>query len=167
MLCPHPSCSFLSPSWPPCQHRRAMQSRVSLPQGRHATPAGSARRPSEHQRRLCNGHKRKHAIKFQSVMAPDGLTIHLSKPLVGCRHDAFILQESGLLEVLRRHCRVDDVHYCIHGDPAYPRSAHLYRPYLGNNLRPEEQQFNEKMSRVREAMDRSFATLRPWTSRRI
>ena len=31
-------------------------------------------RPGEHQRVLYNGHKRVHAIKFQSVVAPNGLT---------------------------------------------------------------------------------------------
>ena len=34
-------------------------------------------RPGEHQRVLFNGHKRVHAIKFQSVVAPNGLIVDL------------------------------------------------------------------------------------------
>ena len=32
-------------------------------------------RPGEHQRVLYNGHKRMHALKFQSVVAPNGMMI--------------------------------------------------------------------------------------------
>ena len=34
-------------------------------------------RPGEHQRVLFNGHKRVHAIKFKSVVAPNGLIVNL------------------------------------------------------------------------------------------
>jgi len=55
-------------------------------------------RPSRHQRQLYNGHKRQHAIKFQSVMAPDGLIIHLSRPFPGRRaHSVYeVGQENGV-----------------------------------------------------------------------
>ena len=39
-------------------------------------------RPGEHQRMMYNGHKRVHAIKFQSVVAPNGLVAHLYGPMV-------------------------------------------------------------------------------------
>ncbi|KAF4127781.1 putative DDE Tnp4 domain-containing protein, partial [Phytophthora infestans] len=61
-------------------------------------------RPTRNQRYMCNGHKvrdfldRKHALKYQSVIAPDGIIIHLSGPYAGTRHEAFILHESKLLE---------------------------------------------------------------------
>ena len=87
------------------------------------------------------------------------MIIHLSKPCIGCQHDAFVLQESGLLEVLRQHCRVGDIHYCLYDDPAYPMSSHLYRPYLGNNLQPEQRRFNEQMSRMREAVEWGYAQI--------
>ena len=38
-------------------------------------------RPGEHQRMMYNGHKRVHAIKFQSVVAPNGLLAHLYGPI--------------------------------------------------------------------------------------
>ena len=37
-------------------------------------------RPGEHQRIMYNGHKRVHAIKFQSVVAPNGLIANLYGP---------------------------------------------------------------------------------------
>ncbi|GMF49373.1 unnamed protein product [Phytophthora fragariaefolia] len=78
-------------------------------------------RPNKNQRYMFNGHKvylhsfqkanyqltyativtlqRKHALKYQSVITPDGIIIHLSGPFAGTRHDAFILYESKLLDV--------------------------------------------------------------------
>jgi hypothetical protein len=53
-------------------------------------------RPSKHQRKCYNGHKRVHALKFQSVTTPDGLIVHLFGPIEGRRHDCFLLQESQL-----------------------------------------------------------------------
>jgi len=118
-------------------------------------------RPSRHQRQLYNGHKRQHAIKFQSVMAPDGLIIHLSRPFPGRRHDSHILQESGLLDVLQRHCRVGDIRYCLYGDPAYSGSLspHLHRPYPGNDPQSDQREFNEGMNRVREAVEWGFGQI--------
>ena len=39
------------------------------------------------QRVAYNGHKRKHAMKFQGVTSPCGLALHLSGPLEGRRHE--------------------------------------------------------------------------------
>ena len=38
-------------------------------------------RPGEHQRVLYNGHKRVHALKFQSVVAPNGMIANLYGPV--------------------------------------------------------------------------------------
>ena len=38
---------------------------------------GAISRPGIHQRVLYNGHKRYHALKFQSVVAPNGLVANL------------------------------------------------------------------------------------------
>ena len=61
-------------------------------------------RPGEHQRVLFNGHKRVHAIKFQSVVAPNGLIVNLFGPVEGKRHDSGMLAMSGLLPILETHC---------------------------------------------------------------
>ena len=54
-------------------------------------------RPAQNQRSLYNSHKRYHCIKFQSVIAPNGLIANLFGPVKGKRHDSGILADSGLL----------------------------------------------------------------------
>ena len=45
-------------------------------------------RPGKNQRVLYNGHKRVHAIKFQSIVAPNGLIANLFGPVEGRRRDS-------------------------------------------------------------------------------
>lgn len=60
-------------------------------------------RPDENQRLVYNGHKRVHALKFQSLVVPNGL------------------DKSGLLTLLRPQCHTFTGHQlCIYGDPEYP-----------------------------------------------
>ena len=78
-------------------------------------------RPGEHQRVLYNGHKRVHAIKFQSVVAPNGLIANLFGPVKGRRHDSGMLALSGLLPMLEAHCvSPTGQPLCVYGDLAYP-----------------------------------------------
>ena len=76
-------------------------------------------RPRQNQRTLYNGHKRVHSIKFQSVVAPNGMIANLFGPVEGKRHDSGLLAISGLLPKL----------------PQY-------------GLTPREKMFNTSMSRV-------------------
>jgi len=50
-------------------------------------------RPQVNQSTVYNGHKRTHAIKFQSVILPNGLIANLSGPFEGKRHDSAMLRE--------------------------------------------------------------------------
>ena len=52
---------------------------------------------------LYNGHKRVYTIKFQSVVAPNGLIANLYGPVEGKRHDSRMLAESGLLNESQLH----------------------------------------------------------------
>ena len=42
---------------------------------------------NKRQRVVYNGHKRKHALKYQAVNTPDGLILHVCGPIEGRRHD--------------------------------------------------------------------------------
>ena len=53
-------------------------------------------KPAEGQRQLYNGHKRIHAIKFQSIVCPNGMIANLYGPIEGRRHDSFMLARSGV-----------------------------------------------------------------------
>ena len=63
----------------------------------------SISRPNESQKILYNGYKKVHAIKFQSVVAPNGLVANLYGPVEGKRHDSGMLAMSGLLDALQRY----------------------------------------------------------------
>ena len=58
-------------------------------------------KPDENQRILYNGHKRVHGIKFQSVVAPNGLIASLFGPVEGRRRDSGMLVDSGLCKNYR------------------------------------------------------------------
>ena len=64
-------------------------------------------RPICHPRRdqevVYNGHKKIHALKFQSVALPNGLIGNMFGPLEGKRHDCALLRISQLLPKLNQH----------------------------------------------------------------
>ena len=77
----------------------------------------SISRPNENQRILYNGHKKVHAIKFQSVIAPNGLVANFVGQLKG----SGMLAMPGLLDAMQRSSvRLYDHNLSIYGDPAYP-----------------------------------------------
>ena len=53
------------------------------------------------QRVVYNGHKCVHALKFHAIAVPNGLIANLYGPVEGCRHDAGMLKDSGLLNSLQ------------------------------------------------------------------
>ena len=76
-------------------------------------------RPSQHQEVMYNGHKRIHALKFQTVKTPNDLMAHLYEPVEGRRHNAYIWRESRRLEELEARSQERHI-LCIYGDPAGP-----------------------------------------------
>ena len=54
-------------------------------------------RPTQNQREAYNGHKRVHALVFQSVVGANGIIASLFGPVEGRRHDSRMLAMSGLL----------------------------------------------------------------------
>lgn len=117
-------------------------------------------RPGENQRVAYNGHKRIHALKYQSVTAANGMIAHLFGPVEGRHHDSYMLRESGLFNQLQRysHDREDNI-LCIYGDPAYPLRAHLQCPFKGNNLTEDQVAYNRSMSSVRVTVEWLFGDI--------
>ena len=62
-------------------------------------------RPSRFQRAVFNGHKRHHGLKWQNVVAPDGMIIHQWGPAEGRRSDPWLLRESNLVAILSNRFR--------------------------------------------------------------
>ena len=117
-------------------------------------------RPRVHQRMFYNEHKRVHALKFQAVTTPDGLICHLYGPVVGSRHDAGVLAESGLLPQLQQHMQLPaGPPYALFGDPAYPLSPHLQKAYAGAALTQQQTTLNTDMAAVRQSVEWSLGDI--------
>ena len=87
-------------------------------------------RPNESQRILYNGHENVHAIKFQSVVAQNGLVANLYEPVEGKRHDSGMLAMSGLLDTPRGYSFSLYRHTLyIYRDSAYPLRPYFQAPF--------------------------------------
>lgn len=117
-------------------------------------------RPGENQRIVYNGHKRVHALKFQSVVTPNGHIANMFGPIEGKRHDSGMLADSGLLNLLQQHSYDSNGNpLCIYGDPAYPLRVHLQSCFKGANLNAQQKDWNKSMSEVRVAVEWSFGEI--------
>jgi hypothetical protein len=67
--------------------------------------------PGRFQRLVYNEHKKVHSLKFQSIVAPNGLIANLFGP-------SFDTNDNTL---------------CIYGDPAYPIRQQIQCPFRGAN----------------------------------
>ncbi|ETV76858.1 hypothetical protein H257_09294 [Aphanomyces astaci] len=106
---------------------------------------------------MYNGHKRKHAIKFQSVVTPDGLISHGFGPGEGRRHDLTLLRKSCLENVIASNPRFQV--YIIYKDPAYGRSDQLVSPFSGGRLTEAQNHVNASISRVRVSIEWSYGQI--------
>ena len=120
-----------------------------------ARPSGSLA-----QRVAYNGHKRKHAIKYQAVSAPDGLVQHLYGPLEGRRHDWTLYVRSKMDEILPRVLFVQGKRYCIYGDSGYNQRWFIDVPFQGSNVSPAQVAFNRAMSSVRISVEWVFKVVK-------
>ncbi|XP_048583759.1 uncharacterized protein LOC125563069 [Nematostella vectensis] len=119
-------------------------------------------RPGVHQRIVYNGHKRVHAIKFQSVVVPNGMVANMYGPVEGRKHDSGMLKDSGLLQSLQQHAfGPTGQPMALYGDPAYPLRVHLQVPFRNGTggLTPDMEAFNEGMSAVRSSVEWLFGDI--------
>ncbi|CAB1099315.1 unnamed protein product [Ectocarpus sp. CCAP 1310/34] len=117
-------------------------------------------RPIRNQRFFYDGYKRKHAIKFQGVVTPDGLFVDLYGAEVGTRQDGYLLAQSTLHEKLQTHMNSPSGHpYCLYGDPAYGQTDHIQCPFsasVNGPLTPAMRNFNKSMSQCRVTVEWGF-----------
>ena len=116
-------------------------------------------RPISCQRYFYSGHKRIHAIQFQTIVSPDGMIAHLFGPMEGSRHDNGMLRESQLLAYLETQMPLTATggEYCIYGDPAYPLRPQLMVPFQGGVLTADQKAWNKKMSACRVSVEWGYA----------
>ncbi|KAE9124044.1 hypothetical protein PF002_g7954 [Phytophthora fragariae] len=120
-------------------------------------------RPSKGQQAMYNGHKRVHAMKFQTVVTPDGIISHLFGPVDGRRHDLFILNQSGLKTQLEINPSFHN-NKLIYGDPAYGRTNVFCCPYKGCRVNAPQMELNKDMSAVRVSVEWSYGEITKYYS---
>lgn len=111
-------------------------------------------RPSRLQRLVFSGHKRRHVLKFQSVVTPDGMIAHLGGPVEGRRTDSFMLHKTKLLEVIQATPGFGG--YVLYADGGYGASQFLKKPNVAPAHGSAEQLFNTQMSTVRISVEWGF-----------
>ena len=108
-------------------------------------------------------------MKFQGVVTPDGLLADLWGPVLGTRHDNYLLAQSGLMQKVAMHFNSPSGHpYCLYGDPAYGLSDRLICPYSAvthGPLTPEMVDFNKGMCHCRVTVEWGFKEMTgKWSS---
>ena len=104
---------------------------------------------------MYNGWKQVHCIKFHSLIAPDGLHIHVFGPIEGRCHDETLYKQSGLEILLEKHFRdPNGKSLYIYGDPAYGEHG----PIISGLKRVEtlseaDQDLNTTMAKYRECVE--------------
>ena len=117
-------------------------------------------RPGTDQREMFSGHKRRHGVKFQHVMAPNGIVVNSFGPYPGSHHDAAMYRVSGLENDLRTITRATDgAQMAIYGDAAYPLRPWLITPFHGHQLTQQQQLFNQTLNPLRTCVEWGFAKL--------
>ena len=84
-----------------------------------------------------SGHTRVHGLKFQAVTVPDGLIALMYGCVAGSRHDALMLDVSGLCHQLEELMAPDTPLFSLCGDPAYPQSRWSFGGYRNPNAGSE------------------------------
>lgn len=117
-------------------------------------------RPGKFQEIVFNGHKRKHALKFQAVTTADGLIRDFAGPYEGIRHDSAILAQSNFMERMQAISDLTPAGCYLYGDPAYPLTRLIVCGWKHRNLTQDQDKFNRAMSSVRISVEWGFAILK-------
>lgn len=114
-------------------------------------------RPIYGQEAVYNGWKRMHCLKYQAVVTPDGIIIHLFGPVEGSIHDAAVWTQSGLLDILEVHAHdPNGTSLQLYGDSAYGINEHLVTPFGGAHINQDQRDWNKAMSKVRIVVEWCF-----------
>lgn len=113
-------------------------------------------RPIRDQQLYYSGYYRAHGVKFQALVAPDGLILSCSGPYMGRVHDILMFHRSGLPERLRELTNNREPLF-LYGDIAYQSCFRVITPFKRTRpLLNEEIQFNKALSSDRIGVEQAF-----------
>ncbi len=75
---------------------------------------------------IYSGKHHRPGLRFQTVVAPNGLLIHVYGPVAGRPHDANMLKQSGLMRPLARLYRWGLANNPVNSDPIPSRGLNIY-----------------------------------------
>ena len=111
-------------------------------------------RPGVNHKVMYNGHKKVHAMKFQSVAGLNSLVANVFWTVQNKRHNAKMPGGSKLSILLQVQSKgPDDTFLCIYGNPAYLHRLELITPFRGAIVSERYQTWNASMSAVTTAVD--------------
>jgi hypothetical protein len=100
-----------------------------------------------------NGHKKHHGLKFQNVVAPNGIILASFGPIDGRRSDAFMLLASGIFPLLHQMTDSTGAVYRLFGDSIYPMLPQLFRMFRAPAAGSPREALNRVMSGCRVRLE--------------
>jgi hypothetical protein len=116
-------------------------------------------RPYTLQHLMYSGYKKCHGLKYQTIATPDGFVACLHGPYVGRQHDASILTESRVVEMLQDLMPANQQNgpvYAVFGDMAYRQSLWVYRGFLNPLPGSAEARVNQVLSGSRASVEWAY-----------
>lgn len=120
-------------------------------------------RPGENQHLYYSGRTRKHEVRYQVVVTPDGIIREASPEFFGRAHDRSILRSTEYAErglILKGR---DGRQLYTYGDSGYrPEEGCVkasHRPYINRPVGPEQREDNARMATARIAIENIFSRL--------
>jgi hypothetical protein len=113
-------------------------------------------RPIRDQDLYYSGYYRAHGVKFQAIVAPDGLILSYCGPFMGRVHDVIMYNRSQIPEKLRQIMSHQEPLF-LYGDSAYESCYRVITPYKQTRpLLDQEIQFNKALSSDRISVEQAF-----------
>lgn len=123
-------------------------------------------RPIYRQQDVYSGHARGHGLKYQAIIAPDGVVYFLEGPFEGKKNDYAMWSESRATIRLRRMMAPPRETLYLYGDPAYHCTFGVCAPFrtpAGGELTADEAEFNRHLSAQRISIEHAFGdSWRQW-----
>ena len=113
----------------------------------------------EHQKAPYSGKKKRHTLKTQLVVGPDGELMDVSDTVPGAQHDKTLYDESGVGDYL-------DEDEAMMGDAGYQGIQHEhpavlpYKKPKGEELTKEQKEHNRRLSRIRVVIENTIAQIK-------